>query len=67
MWVADNSAVTLQSAACPIGLTKATEANRGDAITIGNRDTEQVTKIADISVELCNKFGVELNCSALQS
>jgi len=58
VWIAD-SAATVHSTPHSISLTNVKEAKGSDTITMGNGDTEQANKIADIKSMMCNKYRVE--------
>jgi hypothetical protein len=59
VWIADTAA-TVHNMPHSVGMTNLCDADKSDAITMGNGISEKAVKIADIKGTMCDKHGVEI-------
>ena len=65
MWIADTAA-TVHSTPCTIGLKNVRQATQCEAITMGNGAKEQASMVGDLPGMLCDKHGNQIGRGVLQ-
>ena len=65
VWIADTAA-TVHSTPCTIGLKNVREATQCEAITMGNGAKEQASMVGDLPGMLCDKHGNQIGRGVLQ-
>jgi hypothetical protein len=60
VWIGDTGAA-VHMTPCKNGITNIRKGSKNDAATMGNKQVEEATLIADIPGQVCNKNGSQLN------